>query len=195
LSWGTPAASCTSVCSDQENIRPRVACSYLFQAPTVEQLASRLCQSGSSAPSSLVFSPVVLNHLSSAYMGLVRVSAHYYYNLVPIPGPGATNLWLQPQGLDGLQLPTPGLRTRLTISGNTYYPASGTLFSRRRLLGGQNCLGDGSTTACARRESSYAGLFDTHGPESLKPLPVHVRASLANLLRLELKKLTYVQKS
>jgi len=56
---------------------------------------------------------------------------------------------------------------------------------------GQNCLGDGSTTACTRRESSYAGLFDTHGPESLKPLPVHVRASrhLANLLRLELKRI------
>jgi len=80
----------------------------LFQAPTVEQLASRLCQSGSSAPiSSLVkFSPVVLNHLSSAYMGLVRVSSYYYYNLVPFLGPEQPIYGLQPQGLDGLQLPT-----------------------------------------------------------------------------------------
>jgi len=126
-------------------------------------------------------------------------SVFMYYNLASHLAPEQPVYGLQPQGLDEKQVP----HTRIEDMAAEYIreirtvQPQGPYFLGGFSLGGKVAFEMAQQLHFLGEKVAMVALFDTQGPEWLKPLPVNARVSrhLANLLRLKPKeKLAYVQK-
>jgi aspartate racemase len=172
----------------------------LFQAPTVEQQANILQQSEWSAPCK---SLVKIQHgdsqppLFSIHGGYTSVLM--FYNLARYLGDNQSVYGLQPQGLDGKQVP----QTRIEDMASDYIreirtvQPQGPYFLAGFSMGGKVAYEMAQQLHAQGQKVAMLALFDTLAPQWLKPLPIHARVSrhLANLLRLEpQEKLNYLHK-
>jgi len=184
----------------EKNFGKDLSMATLFEAPTVEQLASFLRAEGGAAPwSSLV--PIQASGdkppffaVHGGYGGVVM-----YYNLVRHLTSKQPVYGLQPQGLDEKQAP----HSRVEDMASDYIreirtvQPKGPYFLGGFSLGGKVAFEMAQQLHLSGQQVAMLALFDTQGPEWLKPLSVRERLSrhLANLLRLGPKeKLAYVQK-
>ena len=171
----------------------------LFQAPTIEQQATLLYQEEWSESWSVVV-PIQTNGDKPPFFGIHGAYGNvlFYYNLAHHLGQSQPVYGLQPQGLDGKQVP----HTRVEDMAAHYIQEirkiqpEGPYFLGGYSMGGKVALEMAQQLRTQGQEVALLALFDTLGSEFLKPLPLHVRAfrHLNNLLRLELKdQLTYVK--
>jgi len=171
----------------------------IFQAPTVEQLASIICQEESSKPwSSLVAIQTGGDKppLFGIHCGHGEVAA--YYSLAAHLGSQYPVYALQPKGLDEKQLP----HSRIEDMAADYIreirtvQPEGPYFLGGFSMGGKVAFEMAQQLHTQGQKVAILALFDTQGPDWLKPLPVHTRVlrHLSNLLRLKPKdKLTYLK--
>ncbi len=172
----------------------------LFEAPTVEQLASFLRESGGVAPwSSLVPIQTVGNKppffaIHGGYGGVVM-----YYNLARHLNPKQPVYGLQPQGLDEEQAPhnrVEDMAADYIREIRTVQP-QGPYFLGGFSLGGKVAFEIAQQLNNEGEKVAMLALIDTQAPGWLKPLSVRERVSrhLTNLLRLQpQEKLTYLKK-
>jgi aspartate racemase len=122
-----------------------------------------------------------------------------YYNLARYWDREQPVYGLQPQGLDGKQVPHnrfEDMATNYIREIRTIQP-QGPYFLGGYSMGGAVALEMAQQLHAQGQKVAMLALFDAHGPEWIKRLPFHARFSrhLDNLLRLEPKeKLTYVKK-
>jgi thioesterase domain-containing protein/acyl carrier protein len=172
----------------------------LFQAPTVEQQASILLQAEWSAHSK----PLVQIQHGDSQPPLFTIHGGYssvlmFYNLARYLGDNQPIYGLQPQGLDGKQVP----QTRIEDMATDYIreirtvQPQGPYFLAGFSMGGKIAYEMAQQLHAQHQKVAMLVLFDTSGSGWLRPLPVHARVSrhLGNLLGLKPKeKLTYVQR-
>jgi len=172
----------------------------LFQAATVEQIASILAQSVGAAPwSSLVAiqpsgskPPLFCVHEVDGNILFYRDLASYLGSEQPVYG-------LQAQGMDGKHVPHTRLEdmaARYIREIRTVQP-EGPYFLGGFSMGGMVAFEMAQQLISEGQKVAMLALFDTCAPGGIKPLPVHAWVSrhLAKFLRLEPKeKLTYIQK-
>ncbi len=171
----------------------------IFQGPTVEQLASIICQEESSKPwSSLVAIQTGGGKppFFSIHCGHGEVAP--YYSLAAHLGSEYPVYALQPQGLDEKQLP----HSRIEDMAADYIreirtvQPEGPYFLGGFSLGGKVAFEMAQQLHTQGQKVAILALFDTQGPDWLKPLPIHIRVfrHLGKLLRLKPKeKLTYLK--
>jgi thioesterase domain-containing protein/acyl carrier protein len=171
----------------------------LFEAPTIEQLASLLRQEEKSASwSSLV--PIQLSGSKPPFFGIhaVRGDVLFYYDLARYLGSDQPFYALQAQGLDGKQAP----HTRIEDMAAQYITEIRTLqpqgpyFLGGWSFGGMVAFEIAQQLHAQGQKVAMLALFDPQLPGWCKPFRFHVRAlrHLANFLQVELKeKLAYLQ--
>ncbi len=172
----------------------------LFQAPTVEQQANILLHAEWSAHTK----PLVKIQSGDSQPPLFSIHGGYssvlmFYNLARYLGDKQPVYGLQPQGLDGQQIP----HTRIEDMAADYIreirtvQPQGPYFLGGFSMGGKVAYEMAQQLHAQGQKVAMLVLFDTPGPGWLRPLPVAARVSihLGNLLRLKPKeKLTYIQK-
>lgn len=171
----------------------------LFQAPTIEQQASIIYhEEWSACWSPLV--PIQTGGEKPPFFGIHGAYGNvlFYDNLARHLNPEQPVYGLQPQGLDGKQVP----HTRVEDMAADYIreirtiQPQGPYFLGGYSMGGKVAFEMAQQLHAQGDKVALLALFDTLGSEFLKPLPYRVRASrhLGNFLRLDLKeKLTYVK--
>ena len=173
----------------------------LFEAPTVEQLATILRQEGGG---STTWSSLVAIQTGGDKPPFFAIHGGYtsvlmFYNLARYLDPKQPVYGLQPQGLDEKQVP----HNRIEDMAADYIreirtvQPQGPYFLAGFSMGGKVAFEMAQQLISEGQKVAMLGLFDTHAPVWLKPLPVSARVSrhLGYLLRLEPKeKLTYLQK-
>ncbi len=121
-----------------------------------------------------------------------------YYNLTRYCDQEQPVYGLQPQGLDGKQVPHnrfEDMAAHYIREIRTIQPV-GPYFLGGYSMGGSVVLEMAQQLDAQGQKVAMLALFDAHGPEWIKPKPFHTRVSrhLANLSRLEPKeKLTYIK--
>lgn len=171
----------------------------IFQAPTVEQQARIIHHEGWSPPwSSLV--KIKSGDSKPPFFGIHGgySSALLYYKLAQYMGSEQPFYGLQPQGLDGKQVPHTRVEdmAALYLSEIRTLQQSGPYFLGGYSIGGKIAFEMAQQLHRQGEKVALLALFDTLTAGFFKPLPFHARASrhLSKLSRLELKaKLTYVK--
>jgi len=184
----------------EQSFGKQLSLTMLFQAPTVEQLASVLQHSVESKP----WSPLVAIQTGGDKPPFFGIhcgdgGVFTYYNLARNLGPEYPVYALQPQGLDEKQVPLFQIEDMAAhyIREIRTVQSEGPYFLGGFSMGGKVAFEMAQQLHAQGEKVSVLTLFDTLGPEWLKSLPIHTRVSrhLGNLLRLQPKeKLTYLKK-
>ncbi len=171
----------------------------LLQAPTIEQQARILHQEEWSAPWPVLV-PIQTGSKKLPFFGIHGAYGNvlFYYNLACHLDPEQPVYGLQPQGLNGKQVP----HNRIEDMAAHYVREIRTLqLEGPYLLGGYSMGGKVAMEMAQQlqvqgQKVALLVMFDTLGSEFLIPLPSRTRIlrHLSNLLRLEPKeKLTYIK--